>query len=163
MSAEEIRSDVEIRKTIDQVHDIDSVIDHSLIKNCKDALNKKDRVEFDHEITNLNRATGAMLSHEIAKLWGEEGLPEDTIRVNFSGSAGQSFGAFLSKGVTFNLFGDANDYVGKSLSGGKIIVQPPENTNFKSEDTILIGTCRTLWSHLRFWFLQGNSGRTIWR
>ena len=130
VSAEEIRSDVEIRKAIDQVHDIGSVIDHGLIKNCKDALNKKDTVEFDQEITNLNRATGAMLSHEIAKLWGEEGLPEDTIRVNFSGSAGQSFGAFLSKGVTFNLFGDANDYVGKSLSGGKIIVQPPENTNF---------------------------------
>ena len=155
VSAEEIRSDVEIRKTIDQVHDIDSVIDHSLIKNCKDALNKKDRVEFDHEITNLNRATGAMLSHEIAKLWGEEGLPEDTIRVNFSGSAGQSFGAFLSKGVTFNLFGDANDYVGKSLSGGKIIVQPPENTNFKSEDNILIGNVALYGATSGFGFFRG--------
>ena len=155
VSAEEIRSDVEIRKTIDQVHDIDSVIDHSLIKNCKDALNNKDRVEFDHEITNLNRATGAMLSHEIAKLWGEEGLPEDTIRVNFSGSAGQSFGAFLSKGVTFNLFGDANDYVGKSLSGGKIIVQPPENTNFKSEDNILIGNVALYGATSGFGFFRG--------
>ena len=155
VSAEEIRSDVEIRKTIDQVHDIDSVIDHSLIKNCKDALNKKDRVEFDHEITNLNRATGAMLSHEIAKLWGEEGLPEDTIRVNFSGSAGQSFGTFLSKGVTFNLFGDANDYVGKSLSGGKIIVQPPENTNFKSEDNILIGNVALYGATSGFGFFRG--------
>ena len=155
VSAEEIRSDVEIRKTIDQVHDIDSVIDHSLIKNCKDALNKKDRVEFNHEITNLNRATGAMLSHEIAKLWGEEGLPQDTIRVNFSGSAGQSFGAFLSKGVTFNLFGDTNDYVGKSLSGGKIIVQPPENTNFKSEDNILIGNVALYGATSGFGFFRG--------
>ena len=155
VSAEEIRSDVEISKSIVQVHDIESVIDHSLIKNCKDSLNKKDRVEFDHEITNLNRATGAMLSHEIAKLWGEEGLPEDTIRVNFSGSAGQSFGAFLSKGVTFNLSGDANDYVGKSLSGGKIIVQPPENHNFKSEDNILIGNVALYGATSGFGFFRG--------
>ena len=155
VSADEIRSDVDIRKTIDQTHDIDSVIDHGLIKSCKDAFDKKDRVEFDHKITNLNRATGAMLSHEITKLWGEEGLPEDTIQVNFSGSAGQSFGAFLSKGVTFNLSGDANDYVGKSLSGGKIIVRPPENSGFKSEENILIGNVALYGATSGFGFFRG--------
>ena len=155
VNADEIRSNVEIRKTIEQVHDIDSVIDHELIKNCKEAINKKYAVEHDHKITNLNRATGAMLSHEIAKVWGDEGLPEDTIQINFSGSAGQSFGTFLSKGVTFKLSGDANDYVGKSLSGGKIIVRPPENSAFKSEENILIGNVALYGATSGFGFFRG--------
>ena len=139
INSDEIRTEVETRKTINQVHDIDSVLDHELIKNCKEAIEKKNRVEHDYQISNLNRATGAMLSHEIANLWGDEGLPEDSIKLNFTGSAGQSFGAFLSKGVSFNLSGDANDYVGKSLSGGKIIVRPPLSSQLKSEENIIIG------------------------
>ena len=139
INSDEIRTEVETRKTINQVHDIDSVLDHELIKSCKEAIEKKNRVEHDYQISNLNRATGAMLSHEIANLWGDEGLPEDSIKLNFNGSAGQSFGAFLSKGVSFNLSGDANDYVGKSLSGGKIIVRPPLSSQLKSEENIIIG------------------------
>ena len=122
---------------------------------CQDALNKKNSVEHDFNISNLNRTTGAMLSHEIAKRWDDEGLPEESIRINFSGSAGQSFGAFLSKGVTFNLTGDANDYVGKSLSGGKIIVRPPENSAFKAEENILIGNVALYGATSGFGFFRG--------
>ena len=149
------RSDTQTIKTTEQDHDIDSVLDHELIDKCQDALNKKNPVEHDFNISNLNRTTGAMLSHEIAKRWDDEGLPEDSIRINFSGSAGQSFGAFLSKGVTFNLSGDANDYVGKSLSGGKIIVRPPENSAFKAEENILIGNVALYGATSGFGFFRG--------
>ena len=149
------RSDEQTIKTTEQAHDIDSVLDHELIDKCQDALNKKNSVEHDFNISNLNRTTGAMLSHEIAKRWDDEGLPEDSIRINFSGSAGQSFGTFLSKGVTFNLTGDANDYVGKSLSGGKIIVRPPENSAFKAEENILIGNVALYGATSGFGFFRG--------
>ena len=149
------RSDTQTIKTTEQDHDIDSVLDHELIDKCQDALNKKNPVEHDFNISNLNRTTGAMLSHEIAKRWDDEGLPEDSIHINFSGSAGQSFGAFLSKGVTFNLSGDANDYVGKSLSGGKIIVRPPENSAFKAEENILIGNVALYGATSGFGFFRG--------
>ena len=96
-----------------------------------------------------------MLSHEIANLWGDEGLPEDSIKLNFTGSAGQSFGAFLSKGVSFNLSGDANDYVGKSLSGGKIIVRPPLSSQLKSEENIIIGNVALYGATSGFGFFRG--------
>ena len=155
INSDEIRTEVETRKTINQVHDIDSVLDHELIKSCKEAIEKKNRVEHDYQISNLNRATGAMLSHEIANLWGDEGLPEDSIKLNFTGSAGQSFGAFLSKGVSFNLSGDANDYVGKSLSGGKIIVRPPLSSELKSEENIIIGNVALYGATSGFGFFRG--------
>ena len=90
-------------------------------------------------IQNVHRTVGAMLSGEIARRHGSKGLPDDTIRINFNGSAGQSFGAFLVKGVSLVLEGDANDYVGKGLSGGKIVVFPPRKSTFKPEQNILIG------------------------
>jgi glutamate synthase domain-containing protein 3 len=90
-------------------------------------------------IRNVHRTVGAMLSGEIARRYGSEGLPDDTIRINFKGSAGQSFGAFLAKGVTLKLEGDANDYVGKGLSGGRLIVYPPRASRFAAEENILIG------------------------
>ena len=155
LNPNQVRSDTQTIKTTEQDHDIDSVLDHELIDKCQDALNKKNPVEHDFNISNLNRTTGAMLSHEIAKRWDDEGLPEDSIRINFSGSAGQSFGAFLSKGVTFNLSGDANDYVGKSLSGGKIIVRPPENSAFKAEENILIGNVALYGATSGFGFFRG--------
>ena len=155
LSPNQARSDTQTIKTIEQDHDIDSVLDHELIDKCQDALSKRNSVEHDFNISNLNRTTGAMLSHEIVKRWDDEGLPEDSIRINFSGSAGQSFGAFLSKGVTFNLTGDANDYVGKSLSGGKIIVRPPENSAFKAEENILIGNVALYGATSGFGFFRG--------
>jgi glutamate synthase (NADPH) large chain len=87
----------------------------------------------------VNRTVGAMLSGEIARRYGSNGLPEDTIRVHFKGSAGQSFGAFLARGITLALEGEANDYVGKGLSGGRVIVYPPRNSRFRAEENILIG------------------------
>jgi glutamate synthase (ferredoxin) len=104
-------------------------LDHNtLIPLCEPAIERGGRVEFELPINNTNRSTGCMLSGEIAKKFGAEGLKDDSIRLTFSGSAGQSFAAFLSNGVTMELIGDANDYVGKGMSGGRVIVRPPQNT-----------------------------------
>src|SRR5205814_3510826 len=100
---------------------------------------RREPVFIEKSIRNINRTVGTMLSHEIAKRWGDELLPDDTIRIKFTGSAGQSFGAFLAKGVTLELEGDANDYVGKGLSGGRLAIYPPEGSLFKPENNIIIG------------------------
>jgi glutamate synthase (NADPH) large chain len=114
-------------------------LDYDLIKEAKKAIRGAEKVWISHSIANVDRTTGAMLSGEISKRYGEEGLPEDTINCTFYGTAGQSFGAFLVKGITFRLEGDSNDYIGKGLSGGKIVVVPPVGTTFKPEENIIIG------------------------
>lgn len=114
-------------------------LDRKLIAESRAAIEQKKPVRLKHAIGNVDRAVGAMLSYEISKRYGEEGLPEDTIRIDFKGNAGQSFGAFLAPGVTFTLRGDANDYVGKGLSGGKISVSPAEESPIVAEENILIG------------------------
>ncbi len=114
-------------------------IDLDLIKEARKAIRGAAKVWIAHPITNIDRTTGAMLSGEISKRYGEEALPDDTINCTFHGTAGQSFGAFLVKGITFRLEGDANDYIGKGLSGGKIIVLPPAGSSFKPEENIIIG------------------------
>jgi len=128
-----------IRHIKNQHHDIEDVQDRSLIKLATPALENQNPVQFNREIKNTDRTVGAMLSGEIAKRYGNEGLPNDTISCTFKGSAGQSFGAFLSKGVTFRLEGDSNDYLGKGLSGGRIIVVPPAGTTFAPENNIIAG------------------------
>ncbi len=125
--------------TIKQDHGIDKVLDLKLIKLAKEAIEKSKSVEIKLPIQNTDRTTGAMLSGEVVKTHGESGLDEDTIKCKFSGVAGQSFGAFLAKGVTFELEGMANDYVGKGLSGGKIIIYPDGKSDFKPENNIIIG------------------------
>jgi glutamate synthase domain-containing protein 2/glutamate synthase domain-containing protein 3 len=122
-----------------QDHGLEKALDHELIAGAKDALENRTPVEMSFPIRNVHRTVGAMLSGEIARRYGSEGLPDDTIRIKFEGSAGQSFGAFLAKGVTMTLEGDANDYVGKGLSGGRLIVHPPRNSRFAAEENILIG------------------------
>jgi glutamate synthase (ferredoxin) len=122
-----------------QDHGIENILDLELIKLSKDALEKKIPVKLEFSIKNSNRAVGAMLSNKVIKNYGEEGLPEDTIHIKFKGTAGQSFGAFLAKGITLELEGDANDYVGKGLSGGKIIIYPSEKVSFVPEENIIIG------------------------
>jgi glutamate synthase domain-containing protein 2/glutamate synthase domain-containing protein 3 len=122
-----------------QDHGIDKALDHELIAGAKPALENREPVEMSFPIRNVHRTVGAMLSGDIARRYGSEGLPDDTIRINFAGSAGQSFGAFLAKGVTMTLEGDANDYVGKGLSGGKVVVHPPKESRFAAEENILIG------------------------
>jgi len=122
-----------------QDHGLREALDHTLIAQARDALDRRTPVAIDLPIRNVHRTVGAMLSGEIARRYGSEGLPEDTIHCRFHGSAGQSFGAFLARGVTLELEGDANDYVGKGLSGGNLIVYPPRNSTFLPEENILIG------------------------
>jgi glutamate synthase (NADPH/NADH) large chain len=114
-------------------------VDYELIKEAKKAIRGGEKVWISRNIVNVDRTIGAMLSGEISKMYGEGALPEDTINCTFNGTAGQSFGAFLVKGVTFRLEGDSNDYIGKGLSGGKIIVVPPAGSTFKPEENIIVG------------------------
>jgi glutamate synthase (ferredoxin) len=125
---------------IAQDHGLDKALDNTtLLELCKPALERKEKVTATLPIKNVNRVVGTILGSAITRRHGVEGLPEDTIQIHFKGSAGQSFGAFMPKGVTFTLEGDANDYVGKGLSGGRIIVFPPEGSTFAAEDNIIIG------------------------
>ncbi len=125
-----------------QEHPIADVLDRTLIEKAKSALENGDRVHIESKITNVDRSTGAMLSGALAERHGYEGLEEDTITVSFNGTAGQSYGAFLAAGISFELHGDANDYVGKGLSGGKLVIRPPKDTRILPEDSIIIGnTC----------------------
>jgi glutamate synthase (NADPH/NADH) large chain len=127
------------RCVISQDHGLEEALDHKLIELAQDALENKTPVEFKMPIRNVHRTVGAMLSGEVAKRYGSPGLPTDTIQIKFNGSAGQSFGAFLAEGISLELEGDANDYVGKGLSGGRIVVYPPKNCTFVPENNILIG------------------------
>ncbi|MDR3171027.1 MAG: glutamate synthase large subunit [Treponema sp.] len=123
----------------DQIHRISQVLDRKLIEQCLAALDRKIPTALRLPIKNTDRAVGAMLSYEVSKRFGGQGLPENFVTVDFHGSAGQSFGAFLAKGITFRLAGDSNDYLGKSLSGGRIVVAPPEGSSFKTNENIILG------------------------
>lgn len=126
--------------TVEQVHGLDKTLDkQELIPLCKDALENQKPIEATLSIRNINRVAGTMLGSEITKRYGAKGLPEDTIRLTFKGSAGQSFGAFIPPGLTMKLVGDANDFIGKGLSGGKIIVHPSRKSTFIPEKNIIVG------------------------
>jgi glutamate synthase (NADPH/NADH) large chain len=127
------------RKTREQTHEIDEQLDHDLIETARPALDAGEPVAVDAEISNVDRAVGAMLSNRVSNEYGGEGLPENTIDVDLHGTAGQSFGAFLADGVTMRLTGGANDYVGKGLSGGKIVVETPADAPYEPEKNSLIG------------------------
>ncbi len=122
-----------------QIHKIDDALDKKLIERCFAALDKKVPTALEFPIHNTDRAVGAMLSYEVSKRFGSQGLPENFVTVDFSGSAGQSFGAFLAPGITFRLSGDANDYLGKGLSGGRIVIAPPAGSTFKTNENIIVG------------------------
>jgi glutamate synthase domain-containing protein 2/glutamate synthase domain-containing protein 1/glutamate synthase domain-containing protein 3 len=127
------------RKVQEQDHGLEKALDYKLIELAKDALEGSGPVEIKLPIRNIHRTVGTMLSSEIAKRYGSAGLPEDFIHCHFTGSAGQSFGAFAAKGLTLVLEGDANDYTGKGLSGGRMIIYPPKGSNFVFEENILVG------------------------
>ena len=131
--------DVEVFCTIDQDHALDEVLDWKLVEQSEPAITAKKKVEIETEIKNTDRAVGAILSHHIAKKHGPDGLEKDTIVISCKGSAGQSVGAFLAGGVTIKVEGDSNDYAGKGLSGGRLVVYPPKESNFASEENIIIG------------------------
>lgn len=125
--------------TVAQNHGLEEVLDNELIKKAWAAIHDGTPVRFEMEIQNIDRAFGTTLSHEVSKQHGEHGLPDDTIHIDAKGSAGQSLGAWLASGVTIELEGDANDYVGKGLSGGRVIIYPPKESTFQPEDNIIIG------------------------
>ncbi|MEN6628131.1 MAG: glutamate synthase large subunit [Sulfuricella sp.] len=122
-----------------QDHELNKALDNQLIAQAANALEKRQPVVIDSIIGNVNRTAGTMLSHEVAKRYGHAGLPDDTITVKLKGTAGQSFGAFLAHGVTFELTGEGNDYVGKGLCGGRIVVMPPKECKIVPEDNIIVG------------------------
>ncbi|MHA7820788.1 MAG: glutamate synthase large subunit [Erythrobacter sp.] len=128
-----------LHQTEGQDHGLGAALDNALIADARAAIEAKEPVQLDYAIRNVNRTVGAMLSGEIAKAHGHEGLPTDTIRVNLTGVAGQSFGAWLAHGVTLDLVGDANDYVGKGISGGRIIVRQPDGVPRVSDANIIVG------------------------
>ena len=141
-----------------QDHKLDNVLDHALIRQAKPALDAGAPVVIPTAIRNSDRATGAMLSGQIARRYGSEGLPRDTIRIQASGSAGQSFGAFASPGMTMELTGDANDYVGKGLSGGIIAVKPPAGSPFKAEEQVIVGNVVLYGATSGSAFFNGRAG-----
>jgi glutamate synthase (NADPH) large chain len=135
----EIAEGASRHQTVAQDHGLQHALDNDLIAAAKGALEDGESVVIDRKIRNVNRTVGTMLGYELTKRHGGLGLDEDTIVVNFTGSAGQSLGAFLPRGITLRLEGDANDYAGKGLSGGRIIIYPPKTSPFKAEENIIAG------------------------
>lgn len=147
-----------IRNKEKQLHKIDEVLDKQLIAEAMPAIELKHPIGIKKKIKNTDRTTGAMLSGEIALRYGNDGLPEHTISAYFEGSAGQSFGAFLVKGVTFYLHGDTNDYMGKGLSGGRIIITPPRGSTFNPEENIICGNTTLYGATSGEVFINGVAG-----
>jgi glutamate synthase domain-containing protein 2/glutamate synthase domain-containing protein 1/glutamate synthase domain-containing protein 3 len=148
----------EFHRTKEQKHGLDKQLDNELIRKSRAALDYKQKVSFSATVTNLNRTVGGMLAGEVAKIYGDEGLPEDTINIHFTGSAGQSFGAFINNGITLKLVGEANDYVGKGLSGGKIILQVPEKSTFNPSENIIVGNTCFYGATSGFAYINGMAG-----
>ncbi|HLU80147.1 MAG TPA: glutamate synthase-related protein [Burkholderiaceae bacterium] len=134
-----VPSDEPLHQVHEQNHNLEKALDHELIARCKPALERGENVSFITPVRNRNRSVGAMLSGEVARRYGHEGLPDDTIHIQLNGTAGQSFGAFLARGITLDLVGEANDYVGKGLSGGRIIVRSPNDFRGFGPEHIIAG------------------------
>jgi len=141
-----------------QDHGLDLALDNELIRQAAPALERRERVEIASPIKNVNRTVGTMLGAELTRRFGGEGLPDDTVTIAFEGSAGQSFGAFLPKGITLRLEGDANDYTGKGLSGGRIIVRPSKSAPFVAEENIIAGNVVLYGATKGEMFLRGIVG-----
>ena len=128
-----------VNNTEEQDHNLENVLDFTILKDSNRALYRKEKMNLAYPIKNTNRTVGAIISNEISKIYGHLGLPEDTLNINFSGSAGQSFGAFGAFGLTFTLEGNTNDYLGKGLSGAKLIIKKPAKADFLAENNIIVG------------------------
>ncbi|MDQ4007918.1 MAG: glutamate synthase large subunit, partial [Actinomycetota bacterium] len=135
----ELDTDAARHQVVAQDHGLDKALDNELVRLCADALERGEPVRAQLEIRNVNRTVGTILGHEITKKYGPEGLPDETVDLTFTGSAGQSFGAFVPCGVTLRLEGDANDYLGKGLSGGRIVLRPDRSATFTAEQEIIAG------------------------
>jgi glutamate synthase domain-containing protein 3 len=154
----EVPPEVAIHCVQAQDHGLDKALDNEIIELCRDALEQGTPVEFSLPIRNVNRTACTMLSAEISRRYSEEGLPQDTISIHFRGSAGQSFGAFLARGVSITLEGDANDYFAKGMSGGRIVVIPPREASFVPEENIIVGNVSLYGATGGEVFLRGMAG-----
>ena len=150
--------DTVTHRTIPQDHGLEKSLDmQELLPRCLKTIETGEKNHFELPIINTNRTVGTILSHHIAKKYGQAGLPNDTIRIRFRGSAGQSFGAFLAHGVTLELEGDSNDYVGKGLSGGRIIIYPDRRATFRADENIIIGNVCLYGATMGELFVRGRA------
>ena len=154
----QVGPDVSVRWSETQDHGLESALDHRLIAEAQPAIVNQVPVTLEVQLRNIHRAVGAMLSGEIARRYGHAGLPEDSVRIKAKGTAGQSFGAFLARGVTLELEGQANDYVGKGLSGGRVIVFPPRECPIVPEENIIVGNTVLYGAISGEVFLRGVAG-----
>ncbi|MGB8191111.1 MAG: glutamate synthase-related protein, partial [Chitinophagaceae bacterium] len=145
-------------KREEQDHGLEDVLDWKLLEKAKPALEQQEKVEASFAIKNTDRSTGSILSNEISKRYGSQGLPDNTIHFKFNGTAGQSFGAFSAKGLTLELEGDANDYFGKGLSGARLIIYPPANSSYVPEENIIIGNVAFYGATSGESFIRGRAG-----
>jgi glutamate synthase domain-containing protein 3 len=146
------------RKVEDPPPVLDGALDHEIIAAARPALERGEPVRLSFEVQNRNRTIGGLLSSAIASAHGEDGLPDGTVTVELFGSAGQSFGAWLAKGVDFTLWGEANDYAGKGLSGGVLTVRPPEGSTFAAEDNVIVGNTVLYGATSGRAFFRGQAG-----
>jgi glutamate synthase (ferredoxin) len=154
----EVADDVDILNTEQQDHQLERALDFEIIDKAHPALFRKEPTVLDLKINNENRAVGAILSNEISKIYGAQGLPDNTLKINFKGSAGQSFGAFATKGLTLNIIGNTNDYLGKGLSGAKITVRIPDESTIIPEDNIIIGNVALYGATSGEVYINGKAG-----
>lgn len=154
----DVPEDTKLYNTEQQDHHLDKHLDFLIIKQAHQALFRRQKTHLDLPITNVDRAVGAILSNEISKIYGADGLPDDTIDIDFSGSAGQSFGAFATKGLTFRVHGNTNDYLGKGLSGAKLIIKVPEACTIVPEDNIITGNVTLYGATSGEVYINGKAG-----
>jgi len=145
-------------QTEEQDHGLSEILDHDLIKAAQPALASKEPVYSEFAVKNTNRAIGTMLSNEVSKIYKSQGLPQDTINFKFNGSAGQSFGAFATKGISLQLEGEANDYVGKGLSGARLSIYPFGNVKYVPEQNIIIGNVALYGATAGELYVRGQAG-----
>lgn len=154
----EVAADVKLHNTSTQNHNLEKSLDFKIIDKAHPALFRKEKTTLDFKITNEDRAVGAILSNEISKIYGAHGLPENTLKINFRGSAGQSFGAFGTRGLSFVVTGNTNDYLGKGLSGAKLIVKVPEEATIIPEDNVIIGNVALYGATAGEAYINGKAG-----
>jgi glutamate synthase (NADPH/NADH) large chain len=158
LSRPDVPDDMPRRQVRLQDHGLEKALDHQFLQQCAAALESGEKVAVSLPISNVDRTVGTLLGSEISKKFGAAGLPDDTISLTFTGSAGQSFGAFVPRGVTMRLFGDANDYFGKGLSGGRLVVRPPEGSTFAAEEQIIAGNVILYGATAGEAFIRGQVG-----
>ena len=153
-----VSADVKLYNTEAQEHNLETHLDFNIIKQAHQALFRRQRTDLQFNITNIDRAVGAIISNEISKIYGAEGLPEDTINIDFKGAAGQSFGAFTTKGIRMTVHGNTNDYLGKGLSGGKLIVKVPKESTIIPEDNVITGNVTLYGATSGEVYINGKAG-----